>query len=121
MSKSFRIRTKPGEDDGYLKVKLDLTQNYDFLEILSLKLTQVDDYQDFCSDYGVIAGKIDINTGFGLPNVKVSIFVPIDAADVDNPVISNISPYIDANPTDTNDRGIRYNLLPAQQQSYKYF
>ena len=81
MSKSFRIRTKPGEDDGYLKVKLDLTQNYDFLEILSLKLTQVDDYQDFCSDYGVIAGKIDINTGFGLPNVKVSIFVPIDAAD----------------------------------------
>ena len=41
----------------------------------------------FVSDYGVIAGKIDINTGFGLPNVKVSIFVPIDAADADNPVI----------------------------------
>ena len=28
MSKSYRIRTQPGEN-GYLKVNLDLNQNYD--------------------------------------------------------------------------------------------
>ena len=30
MSKSYRIRTQPGEN-GYLKGNLDLNQNYDFL------------------------------------------------------------------------------------------
>ena len=64
MSKSYRIRTKPGEDDGYLKVNLDLNQNYDFLEILSLKISQKEEYQGFCADYGVIAGRIDINNGY---------------------------------------------------------
>ena len=37
MGKSYRIRTKPGEDDGYLKVNVDLNQNYDFLEIIKFK------------------------------------------------------------------------------------
>ena len=41
MSKSYRIRTTPGEDNGYLKVNVDLNQNYDHLEILSLKIWNV--------------------------------------------------------------------------------
>ena len=45
MSKSFRIRTQPG-DDGYIKFNVDLKQNFDFLEILSLKITQVEEYQN---------------------------------------------------------------------------
>jgi len=55
MSKSYRIRTTPGEGNGYLKVNVDLNQNYDFLEILSLKISQKDEYQNFCADYGVVA------------------------------------------------------------------
>ena len=117
MSKSYRIRTKPGEDDGYLKVNLDLNQHYDFLEILSLKISQTDEYQNFCADYGVIAGRIDINNGFGVPNAKVSIFIPIEDSDRDNPIISSIYPYTTPNPDDKNSQGIRYNLLPNQQQS----
>ena len=65
MSKSYRIRTTPGEDNGYLKVNVDLNQNYDFLELLSLKILQTDTYQNFCSEYGVVAGRVIINNGFG--------------------------------------------------------
>lgn len=120
MSKSYRIKTKPGEDDGYLKVNLDLNQNYDFLEILSLKISQNEEYQGFCADYGVIAGRIDINNGFGVPNVKVSIFVPIEESDLDNPVISSLYPYTSPADNEKNDRGIRYNLLPNKQQNFDH-
>jgi len=51
MSKSYRIRTTPGGDNGYLKVNIDLTQNFDQLELLSLKISQKDEYQSFCSEY----------------------------------------------------------------------
>ena len=51
MSKSYRIRTTPGqENNGFINVNVDLNQNYDQLEILSLKISQKDDYQNFCSD-----------------------------------------------------------------------
>lgn len=120
MSKSYRIRTKPGEDDGYLKVNLDLNQNYDFLEILSLKISQKEEYQGFCADYGVIAGRIDINNGFGVPNVKVSIFVPIEESDVDNPLISELYPYTSPSDGQKNSNGIRYNLLPNKQQNFDH-
>ena len=77
MSKSYRIRTTPGqENNGYIQVNVDLNQNYDQLEILSLKISQKDDYQNFCADYGVVAGRVIVNNGFGVPNVKVSVFVP---------------------------------------------
>ena len=117
MSKSYRIRTQPGEN-GYLKVNLDLNQNYDFLEVLSLKISQTDEYEAFCSEYGVIAGRIDINGGFGVPNAKVSIFVPLDEADLEDPVISSLYPYGDliSDPDQRNTNGLRYNLLSSQQQ-----
>jgi hypothetical protein len=117
MSKSYRIRTTPGEDNGYLKVNVDLNQNYDHLEILSLKISQVDEYQNYCSDYGVIAGRVDVNNGFGVPNVKVSIFVPVEEVDLDNPIISKLYPYEDPFPDKKNVNGIRYNILPKNKQS----
>ena len=117
MSKSYRIRTTPGEDNGYLKVNLDINQNYDHLEILSLKISQIDDYQNFCSDYGVVAGRVDINNGFGVPNVKVSIFVPVEEVDLDDPVISKLYPYEDPFPDKKNVNGIRYNVLPKNKQT----
>jgi len=117
MSKSFRIRTTPGNDNGYLKVNVDLSQNYDHLEILSLKISQKDDYQSFCSEYGVIAGRVIINNGFGVPNVRVSIFVPVDDNDLQDPVKSSIYPYTEPFPDQKNKNGIRYNVLPKNQQT----
>ena len=116
MSKSIRVRTTPGDDsEKYIKVKLK--QDYDFLEILSLKLEQTDEYKSFCSDYGVIAGRVIINGGFGVPNTKVSIFVPIDSNDVDNELIKKIYPYETPNTDEKNAGGVRYNLLPNTQQT----
>jgi len=117
MSKSYRIRTTPGEDNGYLKVNVDLKQDYDHLEILSLKISQIDEYQNYCSDYGVIAGRVDINNGFGVPNVKVSIFVPVEDVDLSDPVISQLYPYEDPFPDKKNSNGIRYNILPKNKQT----
>jgi len=116
MSKSYRIRTTPGEDNGYLKVNVDLTQNYDHLEILSLKISQKDEYQSYCAEYGVIAGRVIINNGFGVPNVRVSVFVPVDEADLNDPVKSAIYPYSEPFPDQKNRNGIRYNVLPSYQQ-----
>ena len=117
MSKSFRIRTTPGNDNGYLKVNVDLNQNYDHLEILSLKISQNDDYQSFCAEYGVIAGRVIINNGFGVPNVRVSIFVPVDEGDLNDSVKSAIYPYTEPFPDQKNKNGIRYNVLPKNQQT----
>jgi hypothetical protein len=116
MSKSYRIRTTPGEDNGYLKVNVDLNQNYDHLEILSLKISQKDDYQNFCADYGVVAGRVIVNGGFGVPNVKVSIFVPVEDSDLQDPVRSSIYPYTEPFPDQKNSNGLRYNVLPKNQQ-----
>ena len=59
-NKSVRIKTKIG--DKNLTVNLD--QNFDFLEILSLKISQQDLYRTFCADYGVLVGRVIANKGF---------------------------------------------------------
>ena len=110
---TIRIRTTPLGDDKYLKVNLD--QEFDFLEVLSLKLSQEDVYREFCSDYGVIAGRITINRGFGIPNARVSIFIPLDNEDKFNPVKKGIYPYENLNDKDSNN--IRYNVLPKESEA----
>jgi len=107
MSKSYRIRTKVGVDTS-IKVLID--QEFEHLEILSLKILQTDIYTRQCADYGVIVGRVSVNNGFGVPNAKVSIFIPIDANDQSNPIISELYPYKSL--LDINDDGYRYNLLP---------
>jgi hypothetical protein len=107
MSKSYRIRTKVGVDTS-LKVLIE--QEFEHLEILSLKILQSDIYTRQCSDYGVIVGRVSVNNGFGIPNAKVSIFIPIDSVDQNNPIISELYPYKSL--LDNNDEGYRYNLLP---------
>jgi hypothetical protein len=63
-----------------------------------------------CADYGVIAGRVFANNGYGLPNAKVSVFVPILPEDENNPIISTIYPFKTLE--DTNDDGYKFNLLP---------
>jgi len=111
MAKSVRIRTTPNGEDKYVKV--ELKQDFDLLEILSLKIKQSDVYGNFCSDHGVVAGRIVINNGFGVPNVKVSIFIPKNS---DNPIVNQLYPYDSPTPDIKNVNGIRYNLLPDTQQ-----
>ena len=110
MSNSFRIRTEPGVDKS-LNVLID--QEFEYLEILSLKILQSQIYTRQCSDYGVLVGRVSVNNGFGIPNAKVSIFVPLDSTDELDPVISELYPYKSL--SDLNDDGYRYNLLPYTQ------
>jgi len=113
MSETIRIRTTPNGNDSYLKVKID--QEFDFIEVLSLKISQEEAYRNFCSDYGAIVGRVIINSGFGLPNARVSVFIPIDEEDSKNSVIKGLYPYEII--TDKDSDGVRYNLLPKNSET----
>ena len=110
MGQSYRIRTELGITKT---INVQLDQEFEQLEILSLKLQQEDVYTRSCADYGVLVGRITANNGFGLPNARVSIFIPITNIDESNPIISSIYPY--KSPTDKNEDGYRYNLLPYEK------
>ena len=110
MINSYRIKTQIGEDRA---INVQLDQEYEFLEILSLKIQSEDVYTRNCADYGVVVGRVVANGGFGIPNVRVSIFVPILEEDVNNDIISTLYPY--KNFTDKNEDGYRYNLLPYEK------
>jgi len=112
MSKNIRIRTEPNGGDTHLKIQLN--QDFDFLEILSLKISQEYVYRTFYSDYGVVVGRVIINSGVGVPNAKVSIFIPLDEVDAQIPEISALYPYTDI--TVANGDGVRYNTLPNNSQ-----
>jgi hypothetical protein len=111
MSNSYRIRTQVGVDKS---IKVYLDQDFEFLEILSLKVLQSQLYTRPCSDYGVVVGRVSVNNGFGIPNAKVSIFIPLTNEDESNPIISELYPYRKL--SDVNEDGYRYNLLPYVQQ-----
>jgi hypothetical protein len=112
-NKSIRIRTTPDNKDKFVNVKID--QEFDFLEILSLKITQEEAYRNFCADYGVVVGRVFVNNGFGIPNARVSIFIPIDDIDKNDPIINGLYPYEVV--TDKDIDGKRYNLLPKNSET----
>jgi hypothetical protein len=107
-NKSVRIRTTVGGTDKYLTTKLE--NDVDFFEILSLKISQKDIYGTFNSDYGVIVGRVVANGGIGIPNAKISVFIPLSDEDAANSEITAIYPY--TSPRDKNLDGVKYNLLP---------
>ena len=111
MAQKYRISTDIGVDK---LITVELKQEYDILEILSLKFTQTNAYTSFCSDYGVVVGRVTANNGFGIPNAKVSIFIPLSDVDANDPVISALYPYTQIDDLDQNN--YRYNLLPSRQQ-----
>lgn len=99
--------------DNYLTVNLE--HNFDILEILSLKLGQTQLYRRYNADYGVVVGRVVVNQGVGVPNAKVSVFIPLDKEDETNQIISTLYPY--KSPNQKNASGIRYNLLPNEPQN----
>jgi hypothetical protein len=107
----YRISTNIGKDQY---VTVELKNTFDLLEILSLKFTQKDIYTSLCADYGVVCGRITVNNGLGVPNARVSIFIPLSEEDETDPVISTLYPYKTVN--DKNDNNYRYNLLPSRKQ-----
>ena len=111
MIQKHRISTKLGVNQ---KITVELKQNFDVLEILSLKFSQQEIYTSICSDYGVVCGRVTANNGFGLGNARVSIFIPLSTEDEEDPVISSLYPYKEV--TDKDDSNYRYNLLPSRQQ-----
>ena len=109
MQNTYRIKTEIGKDKV---VNFQLDQNIEFLELLSFKVRQSDVYTLDCANYGVVAGRITANNGFGVPNARVSVFIPLSEEDENNELITSIYPYKSI--SDKNDDGYRYNLLPYE-------
>lgn len=105
IGKSYRIRTNVGED-SYVNVNLE--QDYDTFEILSIKMSQEDTYRLHNANYGVIVGRVLANENFGVPNAKISVFIEGDMND--DQKVSSLYPYQNISSTDSEGR--RYNLLP---------
>jgi hypothetical protein len=114
--KEIRINTAIGVDNQYINFNLE--QEFDNINILSLKLTQSDAYNTFNADYGCIVGRVIANGGVGIPNVRVSVFIPLSQEDELNDDIRAIYPYKTVN--DTNIEGYKYNLLPRVSQISPY-
>lgn len=112
-NKSYKIKydlDKPSDD--HIKVKIE--QDFDFLEVLSVKITQEDAYKTYTSDYGVIVGRVIANEGFGIPNAKISIFIKNENND-ETKYDNIIYPYTNVN--DKNQTDVRYNLLPSKKNN----
>lgn len=115
MDKSLRIKANVGKDQI---LHINMKQNVDLFEVLSLTLTQKDAYKLQTSNYGVIVGRVLANDAFGVPNAKVSVFVPLENEDSISSVLTKLYPY--SSPTNLNDDGIRYNLLPTYSNDSCY-
>ena len=105
-NKSYRIRTNINSENQYINV--DIVQNYEKFEILSLDINQSNVYNLMNSKTGIIVGRVLANDGFGIPNAKLSVFITYDSNDnLDSQLQYH---YVSTN--STNEEGIRYNLLP---------
>lgn len=118
-NKSYRIRTNVNQDKV---VNFSIDNTVESLEILSLTINQENSYRLMGSNTGIVVGRVLANGGFGVPNVKVSVFVPYEETDnVEQRVL-----YAYTGTTDRNYDGVRYNLLPDKvddvcHQKYRYF
>lgn len=103
----YRIRTKIGNEAPNV-VHVPLNQTYDTFEILSLSIGQTNTYKTYKSDYGIIIGRVIANGGFGIENAKVSVFIEVgDDIELKDRLLYNFTSV-----NDSDNQGIRYNLLP---------
>ncbi len=123
MNRSYRIKTNIGSDQV---LNVNLKQDIDIYEILSLKLGKnklspeglsVNNmYKMYSADYGVIVGRVLANDAFGVPNAKISVFIPLSKEDkASRRDIRAIYPFNFV--TDVDKRNVKYNTLP----NYKKF
>ena len=109
-NRSYRVKANVGADSF---IKVNLEQEFDTLDILSLNIKSEDVYRLHNSNYGVVVGRVIANDGFGVPNAKISIFIEHDSSDGGD--ITAIYPY--SSPASYDDSGYRYNLLPDAKVS----
>lgn len=105
---SYRVRTEVNKDKF---VSVNLTEKFDELNILSLKIDTANTYKLHTSKYGCLVGRVLANGGVGIPNAKVSVFISAGTDALTDPVLAYLYPY--SNVRDTNKEGLRYNLLPT--------
>lgn len=85
----YRIKTKIlPEQNQYLKVNLE--QDFDVLDILTLSIYGTDVYPNPCGDWGVVIGRVVDKNSFPMENVKVGYIIPLDDVDSNNITISTI-------------------------------
>ena len=113
MDKNYRVHTNIISDTV---LNVNLRQDIDFLEVLTMKIGQVDAYKLHSSNYGVIVGRVLANDAFGIPNAKVSVFIPSDGND--SVSIENIYPFTSTQSYDSD--WTRYNLLPDYSDNECY-
>jgi hypothetical protein len=110
----IRIPARPGEEaDVYATVQL--TSSFDYLDVLSMSLSQREAYALAEANYGVISGRVVANEGVGVPNCRVSVFVPRADGDGIPAAFRDVYPWQDPL-VDTDSYGRRYNILPAAQR-----
>ena len=112
MDYRYRINANVGVDQV---LKVNLKQGIDIYEILSLTLTQKNLYKLHSADYGLIVGRVLANDAFGVPNAKVTVFIPLSDTDELRPDIRSIYPYNFV--TDQDSRNVRFNTLPNYKLS----
>ena len=108
---TYRIRTKLGETEP-INIPISFMQEYNSFEVLSLKLNVNENYNTYKSTEGIVVGRVSTaNNGLGIPNVRVSIFVPKGqySQTEEEEVL-----YPFSSPTDKDGDKIRYNLLPSE-------
>ena len=104
--RTFRVRTDVGMD-GLLNVPIN--QTFETIDILSLKLEQKNAYKLYDCGYGIVVGRVLANEGFGIPNAKISIFIPMENSD-DARRLQTLYNFSTTN--DRGEDGSMYNLLP---------
>ncbi len=110
MNRSQRIHLDVNSENVDKHVKVKLEQNVDTLEFLTMSIDTKDVYQDFNADYGVLVGRVNANDGVGIPNARISVFIPLADDDANDGDVVSLYPY--KTPRDKNNQGRRYNLLP---------
>lgn len=112
---TYRVRLDTAQDEGVF-VPFLFKQEFDTLEMLSLKVNQNEFYRRANSNYGVLVGRVAINDGFGVPNAKVSVFIERDENE-SSQITNELYPYNSVYDLDSD--GIRYNLLPRSRENSK--
>ena len=110
-NKSYRIRTEINSESPFY-LNLNLNQDYKNFEILSLNLDSESLYKMFTAQYGCVVGRVLANDALGIPNAKISVFVPTKESDDIDPVLKALYPY--ETTLDKNNENIRYNTLPDE-------
>lgn len=109
-NKSYRIRTKVGGDTN---INVNINQNFDILEVLSLKISTDNIYKLHTANYGCVVGRVLANGGVGVPNAKISIFIEANEDTKSDEILNYLYPYTDV--SSKNEDKIRYNLLPDEK------